>query len=825
MRKLLTLLLLLITFSNINAQILTPVKWESNVEKVNDSTFNLIYKGNLQKGWHLYSQHLPEDGALPTEFIYDEKQLGNTFNLQAKDAAEGKTITHFDKVFEKELTYFDDEAIFVHQVILKDKNLAEIIGEISFQMCDDESCLFDSSKLTFNISSAKQVAQTDDSYVKLTGKSTKLTGLKLDLGDVKTKTNQIFTPVKWDVQIEKISATEFDLLYTATIEKDWHIYSNEAVEDGPIPTTITFNNTGKGYELEGKIREGKGHVAFEEVFDKEIKYFEGISVFRQKIKTNIDSGNISSELEYMACSNGQCLPPEIETFNFKFKNGSLILADKNSVSPILTKDTSSKEEKKKTNWTIFLGTLLAGILVTFTPCVFPMIPMTVSFFLKHNGSDSSNSGKFSALFYGFCIIFIYVLISVPFHLFESLSPDIFNEISTNVYLNLFFFIIFFVFAISFLGAFEITMPSSLANKVDGASNKGGLIGVFFMALTLIIVSFSCTGPALGLVLGSVLSTDGGATILSLAMFGFGLGLALPFMIFALFPSLMKNMPKSGGWLNTVKVVFGFIELALAFKFLSNADLVLQLHFLEREVFIGIWVAIFGALALYLFGKIQLPHDSPLTNISVGRLLLGLVSLAFTIYLIPGLWGAPLKLISGLPPSMVYSESPYGVGFTKLGSGQGQVNLPDHSEFGPHDIISFDDYEHGLAYAKEIGKPVLIDFTGYACVNCRKMEDNVWSNSEILNKLKNDIVLISLHVDDKRDLPKDEQYVSKVTGKTIRTIGNKWSEFSIIRYKANVQPYYVLMGHDEKNLNEPVGYTPDVEEYSTWIQNGISKFKK
>ena len=667
MKKIYLAITLLFTVFFAQAQLVEPVKWSAAVEKISDTEYNLIYNATIEEHWHLYSQHLPEGGALPTEFFYDEEQLGKTFELVAKTAAESKTITKYDKVFEMDMTFFDNNATLVQRIKLLDSSVTSIAGEVSYQSCDDEKCLFDSKELIFNLSTAPLVTPANDTYIKLGG--------------------------------------------------------------------------------------------------------EGVK------------------------------------------------------AAVLKESTSSKKEKEseKDGWSIFIATLLAGILVTFTPCVFPMIPMTVSFFLKHNGAESNSKGQFSALFYGFCIILIYVLISVPFHLFESLSPDIFNEISTNIYLNLFFFIIFIVFAISFLGAFEITMPSSLANKVDGASNKGGLIGVFFMALTLIIVSFSCTGPALGLVLGSVLSTDGGATLLSIAMFGFGLGLAFPFMTFALFPSLMKNMPKSGGWLNTVKVVFGFIELALAFKFLSNADLVLQLHYLEREVFLAIWIAIFGAMTLYLFGKIQLPHDSPIKHLSVGRSMLAVFTLAFTLYLVPGLWGAPLKLISGLPPSTTYSESPYGVGFKKLGGVSTSQELPEGADLAVHDIVSFHDYETGLAYAKKVGKPVLIDFTGYACVNCRKMEDNIWSEPNIVNKLKNDVVLISLYVDDKRRLPKEEQYISETTGKKIKTIGNKWSEFSIIRYKANVQPYYVLMDHDENNLIKPVGYTPDADEYNAWLKEGISKF--
>jgi thiol:disulfide interchange protein DsbD len=366
------------------------------------------------------------------------------------------------------------------------------------------------------------------------------------------------------------------------------------------------------------------------------------------------------------------------------------------------------------------------------------------------------------------------------------------------------------------------LPNSWANKVDRQADRGGIIGILFMALALAIVSFSCTGPIVGTLLVEAASKGGIAPIVG--MLGFSLALALPFMLFAMFPGWLNSLPKSGGWLNTVKVVLGFLELALAFKFLSNADLVLQTHLLEREVFLAIWIAVFGTLGLYLLGKITLPHDSPLTHISVGRLSLGLLVLSFTVYLIPGLWGAPLKLISGFPPPMTYSESPYGVGNSKGSSSNSQI-LPVGAKLGAHDIVTFEDYEQGLAYAKSVNKPILLDFTGFACVNCRKMEDYVWSNPEILSILKNEVILISLYVDDKRELPENEKYVSKETGKEINTIGNKWSDFQITHYKANAQPYYIVLDLNENKLAEPVGYTPDVTEYQKWLKDGISKFKK
>jgi thiol:disulfide interchange protein len=445
--------------------------------------------------------------------------------------------------------------------------------------------------------------------------------------------------------------------------------------------------------------------------------------------------------------------------------------------------------------------------------------MTVSFFTKQ--SKSKAKGIENAIIYGVAIISIYVILGLL--VTWIFGADALNALSTNVWFNIIFFVLLIVFAASFLGAFEIMLPNSWANKVDSQADRGGIIGILFMALALAIVSFSCTGPIVGTLLVEAASKGGIAPIIG--MFGFSLALALPFMLFAMFPGWMHSLPKSGGWLNTVKVFLGFLELALAFKFLSNADLVLQLHLIEREVFLAIWIAIFGTLALYLFGKISLPHDSPSTHISVGRLSLGLLVLTFTIYMIPGLWGAPLKLINAFPPPMEYSESP--LGFGSSGNNASATVLPEGAKLGPHQIVVFENYEKGLAYAKTVNKPIMLDFTGFACVNCRKMENNVWSDERVLSILKNDVVLISLYVDDKRDLPKNEQFISKTTGSEIETIGDKWADFMISKYKTNTQPLYVLTDLSGNSLNETtptISYT-SVEEYEIWLKTGISKFNK
>ncbi len=646
---------------------------------------------------------------------------------------------------------------------------------------------------------------------------------------------QIVKPVKWTSKVEKLSETEFNLVMQGKIDEGWHVYSQFTPENGPLPAEFAFENEKGNYELVGKVKESPYKKQYNEVFEVDEYYFEKKVTFTQKVKIlNANITTIKAKIDYQVCKQA-CINDNVQfTFAIPAIKETAVVSTVDTVSKTDTLLTNNKEIKeagkpsvvveapkkgdKKGLWTIFILALLGGIAATFTPCVYPMIPMTVSFFLKQ--AKNKSKGRFNAIFYGACIVFICVAITLPFHIFEGISRDIFSEISTNVYVNIFFFIIFIVFAISFFGAFEITMPSKLSNKVDNASNKSGMVGIFFMALTLIIVSFSCIGPALGLVFGTSLNSDGGANILSIAMLGFGFGLSLPFMFFALAPTLLGNMPKSGGWLNTVKVVFGFVELALAFKFLSNADIGLDLHWLHREVFIAIWIAIFAGLSLYLLGKITLPHDSPLSHLSVGRLLLAISSLAFTVYLIPGLWGSPLKLISAFPPPQTYSESPQGFGNKAT---EYNEQLPAGAELTVHNLVSFTDYKTGVEYAKKVNKPIMIDFTGKQCVNCRLMESNVWSDEKVFNILKNEVVLISLYGDDKKELPKAEQYTTK-EGKEINTIGKKWSEFQITRFNNNSRPLYVLLDLNEKELNTPVAYTPNIDDYLAWLKGGISKFK-
>jgi thiol:disulfide interchange protein DsbD len=638
--------------------------------------------------------------------------------------------------------------------------------------------------------------------------------------------NDVLSPIEWTANVTKANDI-YTISFIAILEDGWHVPSIRPLPEdaiGPIATEFTFLNPNH-YELVGGIYEPEGIEIYDETFELDIKYFEEKVAFKQNIKMISFDEPVKAEIYFNVCDETRCLPPEIKTFNFKIeKDGSFkmlgvdlsVNEDDQNLTNSLKLDIKNPEliandNAKKSFFNLFLLGFVGGLLALLTPCVFPMIPLTVSFFTK--GARTSKLGKINAIMYGLFIFGIYILLSLPFHLLDSVDPEILNNISTNTYLNIFFFVIFIVFAISFFGYFEITLPQSWSNRMDQkASSIGGVVGIFFMALTLAIVSFSCTGPILGSLLGGSLTADGGAMQLSFGMGGFGLALALPFALFALFPNLLKSLPQSGGWLNTVKVVLGFLEVGLAFKFLSNADLVENWGLLKREVFIGIWILVGIGLILYLLGKIKFPHDSKIIKIGKGRVLTSVLLLGFVIYLIPGLTNtayANLKLLSGFPPPLNYS-------------------LYDKGNTGPLGLEAYKDFDEGLKVAKETGKPILIDFTGMACVNCRKMEEQVWSEPQILEILTNDVVLISLYVDKRVNLPKDRQFnFEKPNGeiKQIRTIGDKWATFQTVNFQNNSQPYYVMMNSDLKLLNKPTGYEPDADLFLKWLNEGLNKEKK
>ena len=638
-----------------------------------------------------------------------------------------------------------------------------------------------------------------------------------------SENSQIADPIEWEATVDKENDSIATLIFTAKLEPGWHLYSQYVGDEGPIPTTFTFTSS-KGIELIGEMTEPDVPAVYDDVFGMDIKFFKNEAVFRQKVRILDPEAVVEVEVEFMVCDDEQCLPPDVVPFQISLSDGN---AEKGYADADVTQkdlertealdiqiqgwESYEPEEVEENNFlNIFLLGFVGGLIALLTPCVFPMIPLTVSFFTK--GAKTRKRGLLNAILYGTFIFLIYLLLSVPFHLLDSIAPEILNNISTNVTLNIVFFVVFIVFAFSFFGFYEITLPTSWSSKMDDkASSFGGALGIFFMALTLALVSFSCTGPILGSLLGGSLTSDGGATQLSFGMGGFGLALALPFGLFALFPNWLSSLPKSGGWLNTVKVVLGFIELALAFKFLSNADLVEHWGILKREIFIGIWIIIAIGLMLYLFQVIRFPHDGPKKKLTKGRFAFGALTFLFILYLLPGLTNttyANIKLLSGFPPPLFYS-------------------VYDKPTEGPLGLKAYKDWEEGLEAAREENKPIILDFTGWACVNCRKMEEQVWSDPRVYDILKNEYILISLYVDDREELPEDQKfnYVREKGGiKKIKTIGDKWATFQTVNFRNNSQPFYVLLDPEVNLLNPPVGYTPNEQEYLDWLEEGLAKHR-
>ena len=653
-------------------------------------------------------------------------------------------------------------------------------------------------------------------------------------------TAQILNPVQWALSVESISPNEFDLVFTANIDENWAIYAQEVEEGGPLPTVFTFeespNFTRVGSVIEDETNKATKH---DPVFEMVVSKFFKQAEFRQRVRVSGSAFSLSGNIDYMTCDDTRCTYKPDNPFTFDYTtNQGFVVAENSAIQakaiaenandilygisteaitissiPCAAQSEGLAQSVKKPNslWRIFWLGFLGGLLALLTPCVFPMIPLTVSFFTKKTDQKTTKSGLASAILYGVFIVLVYLILSIPFHLLDSVNPDILNEISTNVWLNVIFFIIFIFFAFSFFGYYELTLPARWTMVTSRGEGFGGILGVFFMALTLSIVSFSCTGPILGSLLAGSLSSDGGAWQLTAGMGGFGVALGFPFALFAMFPNMLKALPKSGGWLNTTKVILGFLELALAFKFLSNADLVEHWGILKIEVFLGIWILVFLGLALYILGKIKFPHDSPLQKLSFFRISSGILVLAFVVYLVSGFrvdnttkTFTPLTLLSGLAPPVGYS-----------------FVYPNDC---PNNFDCFKDLKEGVAYAKKVNKPVLLDFTGYACVNCRKMEEHVWPKSTIKPYFEDDYVLISLYVDDKKELPENQKLtVKRQDGGTriLENYGHKWAHFQTEFFQSNSQPFYVLLSPDAKTmLTPPVGYTPDEQEYETFLGCGL-----
>ncbi len=657
---------------------------------------------------------------------------------------------------------------------------------------------------------------------------------------------QILKPVKWVYSIESIVANEATIVFKANIDKGWYLYSQYIEDGGPIPTSIKFTPNAS-YKLIGKTEEvPAAKVIFDPIFEMNIGKFINQGVFKQKIKLNANKATVSGTIEFMVCDDSRCLAPEEITFSVEvtassittevtdtqITNGDTVLItditslveDTNSNELNIPPPISGGETAGLGLWAIFIAGLLGGFAAFIMPCIFPMVPLTVSYFTKRGGSKQK--GVVNAIIYGLSIIVIYVILGLGVTLLFGSGK--LNELASNATFNLLFFALLIVFAISFFGAFEITLPSSWVNKADNQSDKGGLLGMFFMAFTLALVSFSCTGPIIGTLLVQAAS-QGEILGPMMGMLGFSLALALPFTLFAIFPEWLNSMPKSGGWLNSVKVTLGFLELALALKFLSNVDLAYHWGILDREVFLVLWIIIFAMLGFYLLGKLKFAHDSDLKFITVPRLFFAIISLSFAMYMVPGLWGAPLKAISAFAPPLGTQDFDL---YTKTLSTNGAVNTSSKTKKysegmprPPHNLNVYYDYEEGIAYAKTVNKPVLVDFTGHTCVNCRKMEAQVWSDPEVLRLLNEEYVILSLYVDDKKALPEEEQYVSAFDGRKINTVGKKWTDLQASVYNTNSQPYYVIINHQGKTLIPPTAYDLNTRNYVNFLQRGIAAFEK
>ena len=663
---------------------------------------------------------------------------------------------------------------------------------------------------------------------------------------------QIKDPVKFKTEFNTLSDTEAEIVFTAAIDKGWHVYSTELGDGGPISATFNVDKT-SGIELLGKLKPvGKEVATFDKLFEMKVRYFENTAKFIQKVKLTGGAYEIEGYLEYGACDDESCLPPTEVPFKFsgvaKTANAAAAKAEqpekkevekKEEAAPVVSKDTVAMMELVPATTTdastgiqpavasgelwkpviselqalgeehtqgdmswiyIFVTGFLGGLLALFTPCVWPIIPMTVSFFLKR--SKDKKKGIRDAWTYGASIVVIYVALGLAITLIFGASA--LNALSTNAIFNILFFLMLVVFAASFFGAFEITLPSKWSNAVDSkAESTTGLLSIFLMAFTLSLVSFSCTGPIIGFLLVQV-STTGSIVAPAIGMLGFAIALALPFTLFALFPSWLKSMPKSGGWMNVIKVTLGFLELAFALKFLSVADLAYGWRLLDRETFLALWIVIFALLGFYLLGKIKFPHDDDDNKVGVTRFFMALVSLAFAVYMVPGLWGAPLKAVSAFAPPM---------------------QTQDFNLYKNEVHAKFDDYDLGMEYARLNGKPVMLDFTGYGCVNCRKMEAAVWTDPKVSDLINNDYVLITLYVDNKTPLTEPVKIVENGTERTLRTVGDKWSYLQRVKFGANAQPFYVLLDNQGKPLNKSYAYDEDIPKYIEFLQTGLENYKK
>ena len=808
-----------------NSQIFTPVKWKFSAITLDGKTAEITATGTIEKKWHVYALKVSDKpdaiGPVPTTIKID---VSKNYTVSGAPS-EGKYITHYDPNFDMDLNYYENTAIFKQKIKINSDKVFKVKGILEYMACDDERCIFPDPEI-FEVEILPMGAAG--------GSIETIPNEELQSTADNTEKN---IPLIWSYKSISLGNNEYEIIASAKIEKGYHIYSAINISDGPSPTELVLLDN-PGFTKSGAIVETPSNKYYDKDFGTDVYTLENLAEFKQRIKvTDPTTNQIKGYVKGQVCQE-LCYPFGPNDFVIDLITGAGAVYDPleneqvsalaydpfkltsvNLLEPI--DNCGQEQEENKSLWAIFIFGIIGGLLALLTPCVFPMIPLTVSFFTK--GAEGGK-GKRRAITYGLFILLIYFILSLPFHLSKNVDPEVLNSIATNVWLNLAFFIVFVVFAISFFGFFEITLPSGLANKVDSASDIGGTIGIFFMALTLAIVSFSCTGPILGTVIGSIYSSDVQGVVnfigmelsmpaakVSAAMLGFGLALGLPFGLFAAFPGLLKKLPKSGGWLQDFKVSLGFLELAFALKFLSNSDLVEQWGLVKREVFFAIWIIIGVLWTLYLLRRFTFKKGY-LSTTKVKGFKLGVTILvaAFTIRLIPGLFDmehlGKMKFLSGFPPPWTYS-------------------LYDRdSEFD----LTINNLDAALAKAKELNKPIFVDFTGWACVNCRKMEENVWPEPKVRELLGDNFVMVSLYVDEKTELPKDQQFIYE-TGdgrkKMIKTEGNKWSTLQTETFHNNSQPMYALLTPDGKLLTPIEQNQPDAEAYSSWLQCGLTAFEQ
>ncbi len=818
MKKSLVFLLLFFVSVQAMAQFKKTTKWTIDASKkevkVGDE-IDLIFKVSIIKDWYLYSSDIADDvGPIPTSIEFEDNGSFEVIGALVPVDAKKK----FDKIWNADVTYFTKTGEFRQRVKVLKSNL-KIVGELAFQTCTDVDgqCIPGYEDVDFDFITVVEekrraprpsaiIPGSPQGFEKYATWSFDATQKEVNTGD------------------------EIELIFKANIKKDWYLYSSD-IEDGtgPIPTTIEFENNGS-FEVLGPLVPIDPKKKYEDIWKADVTYFNNKAEFRQRIRILNKDLKIRGELAFQTCSDitKLCvLGDEAIKFDFiKVKGGESIEATNSSASGDYSELLESNEGASL--WGFFIAAFVFGLAALLTPCVFPMIPMTVAFFT--NNSQSKSQAKIKALTYGLSIIAIYILIGLVFTSFFGVGLA--NDLATGAVANIIFFLVFVIFAISFFGYFEINLPTGFINKMDKKAEKGGFLGVFFMAFTLVLVSFSCTGPIVGTVL--IQSFQGAVIKPVIGMLGFSSAFAIPFTLFAFFPGMLKDLPKSGGWLNSVKVVLGFVEIGLGFKFLSVADQAYHWGLLDREIYIAIWFVLAIFLAFYLFGLISFPHDSKERKLKPMALIVAVCSIAFAVYLFQGFRNAPLSALAGyLPPEKSTDFSfQEALGLAEK-SGKhdvtpegfnGKVKYAEFLEL-PHELKGFFDYDQAIAFARKENKPLFIDFTGHGCVNCRKMEQNVWSDPEVLQRLKDEYVVVAIYVDDKTELPESEWYTSEFDGKVKKTIGKQNFDFQIVRFNGNAQPYYVLLDNKEQPLVSPKAYDPDVDSFVDFLDKGIEEFKK